>query len=193
MTQKRGTTTEELASTIKTCKRCRLHQSRTNAVVGDGPLDAKIMLLGEAPGFNEDRQGKPFVGAAGKTLNGLLQSAGLKREEVYITNAVRCRPPENRDPTDDEIETCSTYLQQQLRMMKPKLVVALGRIAARALLGRHVSVGREHGSLLDCTYAGVSFKLFLTYHPAAAIYSGRTKLELQSDFLKLKQILKTMI
>ena len=150
------------------------------------------MLLGEAPGLNEDRQGKPFVGAAGKTLNGLLQSAGLKREKVYITNAVRCRPPENRDPTDDEIETCSTYLQRQMRMMKPKLVVALGRIAARALLGRHVSVGREHGSLLDCTYAGVSFKLFLTYHPAAAIYSGRTKQELQADFLKLNQILKTM-
>jgi len=148
------------------------------------------MLLGEAPGFNEDRQGKPFVGAAGKTLNGLLQSARLKREEVYITNAVRCRPPENRDPTDDEIEACSTYLQQMMRMMKPKLVIALGRIAARALLGKHVSVGREHGSLLDCTYAGVNFKLFLTYHPAAAIYSGRTKLELQNDFRKLGEILR---
>jgi len=160
--------------------------------VGDGPTDAKIILLGEGPGFNEDLQGKPFVGAAGKTLNELLQLAGLKREEVYITNAVRCRPPENRDPADDEIETCSIYLQQQVGLMKPKLVVALGRIAARALLGRHVSVGREHGSIIECTYAGVGFKLFLTYHPAAAIYSGRTKQELQADFLKLKQILKTI-
>lgn len=160
--------------------------------MGEGPMNAKVMLIGEGPGFNEDRQGKPFVGAAGKTLNELLQLAGLKREEVYITNAVRCRPPENRDPADDEIETCSIYLQQQVRLMKPKLVVALGRIAARVLLGRQVSVGREHGLILDCTYAGVSFKLFLTYHPAAAIYSGRTKQELQNDFLKLKQILKTI-
>jgi len=151
------------------------------------------MFCGEAPGFNEDLQAKPFVGSAGKFLNELLQIAGLRREGVYITNVVKCRPPQNRDPADDEIETCTTnYLQKQVAVIKPKLVVALGRIAARALLGRYVVIGKEHGKLLDCTYAGASFRLFLTYHPAAALYGAETKSKLQADFRKLKSILKSL-
>lgn len=175
------------------CTLCRLHRSRKNAVPGDGALDAKVMFVGEAPGHNEDIQGKPFVGSAGKFLNVLLQIAGLRREEVYITNVVKCRPPQNRDPADDEIETCTTnYLQKQVTMIKPKLVVALGRIAARALLGQYVMIGKEHGKLVDCTYAGTGFKLFMTYHPAAALYGAETKRRLQADLKKLGSILKSL-
>lgn len=186
-----GIATKNLERRIRVCTLCRLHRSRKNAVPGEGPLDAKIIFCGEAPGYNESIQGKPFVGSAGKFLNELLQIAGLRREEVFITNVVKCRPPENRDPADDEIETCtSNYLQKQIAMIKPKLVVTLGRISARALLGRYVTMGREHGKLLDCTYAGTDFKLFLTYHPAAALYGAEAKQRLQADFKKLGQLLK---
>ena len=158
-------------------------------MLGEGPLQASIMFVGEAPGMYEDRQGRPFVGAAGKALTELIESAGLSREEVYITNVVKCRPPGNRDPTEEEIHLCSIYLKKQLELIRPKLVVALGRISASALLGRPVIMSKEHGSLVDCSYAGLNFKLFLTYHPAAGIYSGRTKLELQTDFKKLGDII----
>lgn len=174
------------------CSLCRLHRSRKNAVPGEGPLEAKVMFVGEAPGYNEDVQGKPFVGSAGKFLGELLQVAGFQRENVYITNVLKCRPPENRDPADDEIETCTTnYLQKQVAMINPKLIVALGRIAARTLLNRYVVMGKEHGKLLDCTYASTSFKLFLTYHPAAALYGAETKQRLQADFRKLGSVLKS--
>jgi len=173
------------------CKRCRLHKTRTNVVFGSGPVDTEIMLLGEGPGFTEDQTKIPFSGAAGKKLNDLLREAGLQREKVRITNVVLCRPPQNRDPLPDEIETCTTnYFQKQLAMIKPKLVVALGRTAAKALLGKPVTMGKEHGRLLECTYAGVKFKLFITYHPAAALYGAEAKQKLQADFKKLGQILK---
>ncbi|MFB0500385.1 MAG: uracil-DNA glycosylase family protein [Candidatus Hadarchaeaceae archaeon] len=179
---------------IKVCTLCELHRSRKNAVPGEGPLNAEILFCGEAPGHNEDLQAKPFVGSAGKFLNELLKIAGLLREDVYVTNVAKCRPPKNRDPSDDEIETCTTnYLQKQIVMIKPKFVVALGRIAARVLLGRYVVMGKEHGRLLDCTYGGASFKLFLTYHPAAALYGAETKTRLQADFKKLGQIVKSMV
>jgi DNA polymerase len=189
-----GIATEDLERRIKTCALCRLHRSRKNAVPGEGPLNAKILFCGEAPGYNESLQGKPFVGRAGKFLTELLQIAGLRREEVYVGNIVKCRPPENRAPLDDEIEICTTnYLQKQVAMIKPKLVVALGRTATCALLGREVTMGREHGTLLDCTYVNVRFKLFLTYHPAAALYGAEAKQRLQADFKKLGQIIKSMI
>ncbi len=186
-----GIATEDLERRIRACTLCGLHRSRKNAVPGDGPLDAKILFCGEAPGYNESLQGKPFVGSAGKFLNELLKIAELRREDVYITNVVKCRPPENRAPSDDEIETCTThYLQKQIAMIKPKLVVALGRTAAKALLGKQVVMGMEHGTLRDCTYAGVKFKLFVTYHPAAALYGAGAKQKLQEDFKKLEQILR---
>lgn len=174
------------------CKRCRLHRTRTNVVFGTGPADAGIMLLGEGPGFMEDKTKIPFCGAAGKHLNDLLREAGLERENVRITNTVLCRPPGNRDPLPDEIEACHQFLDGQISTIKPGLIIALGRIAAGELLGRPVTMSKEHGTMLDCTYAGTSFKLFLTYHPAAAIYSGRMKLELQADFKKLREVLKAL-
>jgi uracil-DNA glycosylase family 4 len=188
-----GVATEELEKRIMKCTLCRLHRSRKNAVPGEGPLDAEILFCGEAPGYNESLQGKPFVGSAGRFLNELLQIAELRREDVYITNVVKCRPPENRAPFDDEIETCTTnYLQKQVAMIKPRLVVALGRTAAGALLGRPVNMGSEHGKLLDCTYAGVEFRLFITYHPAAALYGAEAKQKLKADFKKLGQVLKSI-
>ncbi len=133
------------------------------------------------------------MGSAGKFLNELLETAKLKREDVYVANVVKCRPPENRAPLDDEIETCTTnYLQKQFAMIKPKLVVALGRTAVRALLGGSVVMGSEHGKLLDCTYAGVKFKLFITYHPAAALYGAEARRKLQEDFGELGRIVRTI-
>jgi len=149
------------------------------------------LFCGECPGYNESLQGKPFVGSAGKFLNELLKIAELRRDGVYITNIVKCKTPENRVPLGDEIKTCTTnYLQKQLAMIKPKLVVALGRTAAGVLLGRFVVMGKEHGKLLDCTYASVKFKLFITYHPAAALYGAEAKQKLKVDFKKLGQLLR---
>jgi DNA polymerase len=185
--------TEDLERRIRICTLCRLHKSRKNAVPGEGPYHAKIVFVGEGPGRMEDLHGVPFYGAAGKFLNELLKIAELQRHDVYVTNVVRCRPPENRVPIDDEIEICtSNYLKKQITMIKPKLVVTLGRTSARALLGRNVVMNEEHGTLLDCTYAGVRFKLFITYHPAAALYGGNTRQKLQMDFQKLGQITKEM-
>jgi DNA polymerase len=181
-----------LKSEAEKCKRCGLYKTRTNVVFGIGPATAKVMLVGEAAGFFEDKQGVPFVGAAGKNLNALLREAGLKREDVYIGNVLKCRPPRNRPPLPDEIEACRPFLEGQISTVEPELVITLGRTAARALLSKNVVMGREHGTLLDCTYAGVKFKLFLTYHPAAALYGAEAKQKLQTDFKKLGQLISKM-
>ena len=182
----------QLENEAKACKRCRLNKTRTNVVFGTGSINAKIMLIGESPGFFENQRGVPFVGAAGKNLNALLLEAGVRRGDVYICNLLKCRPPKNRDPLPDEVEACRPLLQAQIPVIKPKFIIALGRIAARELLGRYVSMGKEHGTLTDCSYAGVDFKLFITYHPAAAIYSAETKARLQADFRKLGRILRSL-
>ncbi len=181
-----------LKAKAEKCKRCELHKTRTNVVFEAGPPTACVMVVSEAPGFWEDQKGVPFVGTAGKNLNVLLLEARLKREEIYIANCLKCRPPGNRDPSPDEIKACRPFLEGQISAIKPKLVIALGRIAAGELLGRSVSMGREHGTLLDCTCAGATFKLFLTYHPAAALYGAETKSKLQADFRKLESILKSL-
>lgn len=182
----------QLETEAKACKHCRLHKTRTNVVFGSGPADAEIMLLGEGPGFTEDQTKIPFSGAAGKHLNNLLHEVGLRREKLYVTNVVLCRPPQNRAPLPDEIEACKRFLEDHISVIKPKFIVALGRTAAETLLGRHVVMGREHGTLLDCTYAGTSFKLYLTYHPAAALYGADAKQRLQADFKKLGQLISRM-
>ncbi len=188
-----GVATEDLERRIRTCILCRLHKSRKNAVPGEGPYNAKVVFIGECPGYNEDVRGRPFVGAAGRFLDELLKTAGLERRDIYITNTVKCRSPENRVPFDDEIEICtSNYLKKQIAMIKPKLVVSLGRTSTHTLLSREISMGREHGKLLDCTCAGTDFKLFITYHPAAALYGAEAKQRLQADFKKLGQLLKSM-
>lgn len=179
---------EELAEEIKNCTQCELHKNRTNAVPGEGPPDSDIILIGEAPGYHEDQQGEPFVGDAGDVLTELLEKAGLGRDEVFIGNVLKCRPPKNRDPTEKEIETCSPYLKEQIRSIEPKLIISLGRFAARLLLDRNVKVSKEHGKLRDIEYAGWSCKLFISYHPAAALYGGGNRQKLEADFEKLKGI-----
>jgi len=186
-----GIAIEDLERRIRTCTLCRLSKSRKNAVPGEGPYDARLVLVGEGPGRNEDLHGVPFCGAAGRFLDELLKIAGLTRPEVYISNIVKCRPPENRVPQDDEIEICTNnYLKKQIALVKPKLVVAMGRTSAKALLGSEVNMATEHGKVLQHEYGGVKFQLFVTYHPAASLYGAQAKLKLKEDFSKLSQVLK---
>ncbi|MEM4739294.1 MAG: type-4 uracil-DNA glycosylase [Acidilobaceae archaeon] len=176
----------ELVSDIKKCTKCPLHMSRTQAVPGDGPINTEIVLVGEAPGKSEDEQGKPFVGAAGKLLDKLLEIAGLERSKVYITNVVKCRPPENREPEDNEIKACNNYLRRELSLIKPKLIVALGRIAGKTLYEmcgiRWVNINVARGRVVDCRTNNLEFKLIVTYHPAAALYNPNLRSELERDF-----------
>jgi uracil-DNA glycosylase family 4 len=172
----------------KDCMLCPLAtQGRTQVVFGAGNQNADIMFIGEGPGFHEDKNGIPFVGAAGQLLNKLLESIGLNRDDIYITNVVKCRPPGNRDPKPDEIEICtSTYLYDQLREMKPKVVATLGRFASSVMLGRKdVSMGRIHGQkfLVD------GFTIVPIYHPAAALHSRANLVPLTEDFKKLREYL----
>lgn len=188
-----GVVTEDLERRIRACTLCRLHQHRKNAVPGEGPHNARVMLLGEAPGRNEDLRGVPFCGAAGKFLDELLGIAGLKREEIYITNVVKCRPPQNRPPRDDEIEICiSNYLKKQVRIIAPELIVALGRTAARVLLGKEIHITATHGKMLEVKFSGMRVQVFLTYHPAAALYGAKTRLKLKEDFARLAEVLKSI-
>src|ERR1700720_1617291 len=157
-----------LSAAVHDCRRCPLGHSRTNAVPGVGPGDARIMIVGEAPGQNEDLQGETFVGAAGKLLDQLLRGIGLSRGDVFITNILKCRPPGNRDPLPAEAEACSPGLEQQLRLIKAEVVLVLGRHALGRLLPGYESISRLHGKLV--VNEGVSY--IPTYHPAAAPYNS---------------------
>ena len=188
-----GIGTEDLERRIRVCTLCRLHETRKNAVPGEGPYNARVVFVGEGPGRTEDLKGVPFCGAAGKFLDELLKIAGLDRKEVYITNVVKCRPPGNRVPFEDEIEICaSNYLKKQIEIINPELVVVLGRTSARELLGKDFVMGLGHGRELKGKYRGLNLRLFVTYHPAAALYGAQTKSKLREDFMKLAKILKSM-
>jgi len=173
-------------SEIMGCTKCELHKNRKKAVPGEGPIDAKIMFVGEGPGLNEDEQGRPFVGAAGKLLTELLGSIGLSRSNVFITNIVKCRPPNNRAPRESEIETCNPYLISQIRLIKPQIVCALGTPAIATLLGEEYSATRVHGKPL----AKGNVTILPMYHPAAALYDSSLKEVLASDFRTLKELLE---
>ncbi len=185
---------KRLEEEIKFCSLCPLHVSRKNAVPGEGSLDAKVMFIGEAPGRKEDIQGRPFVGAAGKLLDQLLDLAGLRRDEVYITNVVKCRPPNNRDPAALEKSACQPYLERQIKIISPKLIVTLGRHSMMEILElagyRATSIMRERGRIRKIKLFGLEVLLMPTLHPAAALYNPRTKKLLEEDFLKIKEILK---
>ncbi len=182
---------EGLERRINVCDLCSLHETRNNTVPGEGPHDAKVMFIGEAPGRNEDKSGKPFCGSSGKFLDELLKIAGLKREDVFITSVVKCRPPKNRLPRDDEIEICSSnYLGRQIAIIEPELVVTLGRTATKEILGRGIAMAAEHGQELKGSYRGSRFRLFVTYHPAAALYGAANRQKLKEDFALLGKILR---
>ena len=177
---------QELSASLYNCQRCKLAKlGRTQVVFGVGNPHATIMFVGEAPGFYEDKQGEPFVGAAGKLLNELLQSAGLARSEIYIANVIKCRPPNNRDPEPDEVETCKPFLLQQIELIKPKVVCTLGRWATETLLGRKVGITKIRGQAIRQT----DFVLFPMLHPAAALHQGGLMEPLREDFQKLKTFL----
>ena len=178
-------TLQELSHSLKDCQRCRLASGRTQVVFGVGNPQATIMFVGEAPGFYEDRQGEPFVGAAGRLLNELLQSAGLSRNDVYIANVIKCRPPDNRDPLPDEVDTCKPFLFQQIELIKPKVVCTLGNFAMQTLLGKKVGIMKMRGQ----SFQVQNFWVFPMLHPAAALHQGNLKETIADDFRKLKAFL----
>jgi DNA polymerase len=180
---------ERLHRAVLGCTRCGLSATRTNAVPGTGPCPSEIMIVGEAPGFNEDAQGKPFVGQAGKLLDTLLAGIELRREDVYITNVLKCRPPQNRDPMPNEAEACAPYLTGQLKLVEPKVVIVLGRHALERLLPGHGPISRVHGELVE--RGGINY--VAVYHPAAALHNGSLVNDLQADFLKVRQYLDAIL
>jgi uracil-DNA glycosylase len=174
---------------VLACTRCGLHATRTQAVPGTGPCPADVMVVGEAPGFNEDIQGKPFVGAAGKLLDKLLERIGLGRETVYITNVLKCRPPQNRDPMPNEAEACLPYLRAQYKLIQPKAVLILGRHALERMLPGSGSISRVHGQIF--MRSGVAF--MPVYHPAAALHNGSLVRDLEQDFDKVRGYLDDVL
>ena len=177
----------QLCEEIQACQLCILSQGRTNAVPGEGPEDADIMFIGEGPGFHEDRQGRPFVGAAGNYLNELLEKIGMNRQDVYITNVVKCRPPGNRDPQAAEIEACRPYLDQQIALIRPRLIVTLGRFSMQRYFPG-ASISRIHGQPKRVGRV-IYYPMF---HPAAALHQPRWRSLLEEDILKIPDLLSQL-
>ena len=174
----------EIAAEVRECPKCELCKSRTHAVPGEGDPHARIMLIGEGPGYHEDQQGRPFVGASGKFLSELLAQAGLKREEVFITNVVKCRPPGNRDPLPDEIAACSSYLDRQIEAINPDVIVTLGRFSmARWFAGERIS--KIHGQPRKSN----GRLIVPMFHPAAALHQQSIRPQIEEDFRKLPKFL----
>ncbi|HEX5316200.1 MAG TPA: uracil-DNA glycosylase [Candidatus Kapabacteria bacterium] len=179
-----ATTLEELESKINTCQKCRLGATRTKFVFGVGNPNAKVLVIGEAPGADEDAQGEPFVGRAGQLLNKMLAAVEFKREEVYIANILKSRPPNNRDPKPDEVEACEPYLWKQIAIVKPKLILCLGRIAGTNLLKLTESLGKMRGTVHD--FCGI--RVIVTYHPAALMRNPDWKHGAWEDLKKLRRM-----
>ena len=179
---------DALSEIIQACKKCPLHASRRRAVPGEGNLNAEVMLVGEAPGEREDEVGRPFVGQAGRLLEDALRELGVGRGEVYITNVVKCRPPGNRDPEDSEVEACKPYLERQIQIVAPRVVVALGRHSARLLLGyggvKFKGIMQVRCKAYRVKVAGVEVEVVPTIHPAAALYNPRNRPLLVEDLRK---------
>lgn len=179
---------QALETRVAGCTLCELHQGRTNAVFGVGARDADWMIIGEGPGAEEDRQGEPFVGRAGKLLNNMLRALGLKREAVYIANIVKCRPPGNRDPKPEEAAACRPYLERQMALVKPRLILAVGRIAAQNLLDTDAAVGKLRGRVHR--YGEARTPLVVTYHPAYLLRSPEQKARAWDDLCLARALLE---
>ena len=174
----------DLYAQIRTCTRCVLSQSRTRAVPGEGPEDAAVMFIGEAPGFHEDKTGRPFVGAAGQFLEELLANIGMTRQDVYIANVIKCRPPGNREPSPVEIEACQVYLDRQIELIRPKMVITLGRFSmARYFPGSKIS--SIHGKPLKID----NVLYYPMFHPAAALHQPKLRHTVEQDMLKIPELL----
>jgi len=179
---------DQLAAEIAQCHKCPLARGRTKTVPGQGAANARVMFIGEAPGFHEDRQGLPFVGAAGQFLEQLLASIGMTREQVYICNVIKCRPPNNRDPLPEEIEACRPYLDRQIEIVRPRVIVTLGRFSM-ARYFPNASISQIHGR---AKRIGDVLCLPL-FHPAAALHQPRFRSAIEQDFLKIPELLKQAV
>lgn len=177
---------EELARAVRTCTRCALHETRTQTVFGVGNHEAEWLVIGEAPGAEEDRQGEPFVGRAGQLLNSMLLAIGLSREQVYITNILKCRPPNNRDPRPEEERACRDYLERQIRLIRPKIILAVGRIAAQNLMKVDTPIGKMRGRTYS--YQDTGIPVVITYHPAYLLRSPLEKRKAWQDLLYAKRV-----
>ena len=175
-----------LAQEVEACRRCPLYRTRTHAVVSDGSPAAKLVFIGEAPGRDEDLQGKPFVGAAGQLLTKMIQAMGLKRADVYICNVLKDRPPGNRTPLPEEVDACFPFLQEQLAIIRPKVICTLGAVATKALLGPHVSITKVRGEVRD--YQGIP--LVPTFHPAYLLRNPPAKKFAWEDLKRVKKLLE---
>ena len=179
-----------LEQEVLSCTRCPLHRSRTQAVFGVGNSSADWLIIGEAPGVEEDRRGEPFVGRAGQLLNEMLRAAGLTREQVYIANILKCRPPENRDPRPEEVSCCTPYLERQISHIAPRLILAVGRIAAQNLLGVDTPLGKMRGTVYH--YGSGRIPVVVTYHPAYLLRSPSQKRKVWEDLLLAQQLLQDL-
>jgi uracil-DNA glycosylase family 4 len=181
---------EAIGAEVRACTRCRLHEGRSRAVPGEGHPDTEVVLVGEGPGMNEDRQGRPFVGRAGDLLVRMLATIGWRREEVFITNIVKCRPPDNRDPEPDEIAACWPYLQRQLEILEPAVVVTLGRHSlGRFMPGARISQAHGTHRLADDASGVPGATVFALYHPAAALRSGEVERQSFDDVALIPRVL----
>ena len=171
------------------CVRCQLHQTRTRVVFGAGNADADLMFVGEAPGAHEDRQGLPFVGQAGKLLDKLLSEIGLERQDVFICNTIKCRPPDNRDPHPHEIEACQPYLFRQIDLIEPTVICTLGNFATKLLRGDTTGISRLHGQAEVRVIGPRAVRLYPLYHPAAGLYTPSTLETLRADFRQIPELL----
>jgi len=188
--EERRTALETVAAEVRGCTRCRLHQGRTEAVPGEGDPETEVVFVGEGPGFNEDRQGRPFVGAAGNVLKELLTAIGWRRQDVFITNVVKCRPPENRDPEPDEIAACAPYLRRQLEILDPAVVVTLGRHSLGTFMPG-ARIGSAHGTQrpVDPATGAADATAYAMYHPAAALRQGGLRQTMLEDMCALPEVL----
>ena len=177
-----------LASEVESFKQCELYKSRTKTVFGVGNKNADWLIIGEAPGAEEDLKGEPFVGRAGKLLNAMFLSMGLQRKEVFIANILKCRPPKNRDPKLEEVETCEKYLKQQIELIQPKIILALGRIAAQNLLKTDTPIGKMRGN--SYLYPNSNLPVVVTYHPAYLLRSPTEKRKVWEDLKLAKNIFR---
>ena len=181
-----------LKEQILNCKKCSLWKTRNNPVVGEGNLNSRMMFIGEAPGFNEDKQGKPFVGAAGNIFNQLLNSINLKKEEIYITNILKCRPPENRNPREEEINFCKDYLNKEIEVIKPKIICCLGNFATGFIMKKFnldkelQGISKIHGEVFEVSTLNGQVKIIPLYHPSVATYNSNMLETLKKDFKKIK-------
>jgi len=181
---------EALQASVAACRRCALHETRTQTVFGTGERNAGWMIIGEAPGADEDRQGEPFVGRAGQLLNEMLYAAGYRREQVYIANILKCRPPGNRNPLPAEVNCCHDYLERQIELVQPLMILALGGIAAQNLLHTELSVGRLRG--IRHSYGKSGIPLIVTYHPAYLLRSPLEKRKVWDDLRYARQVYREL-